>query len=148
MMLISFKKAKVTEMLNRRLHCHFDFHYRIRNVPKWFWASDYFFARVNRFTVQLHGLCFDLKHPFFYRALRQQFYLTSDSERSYFNLAYIPTHMNSGNYFIAIAVGIFYNDMKKKQKDLSNSTVSLVLRLQITFSGNSTELYLSRKRVF
>lgn len=53
------------------------------------------------------------------RNLRNQHFLANETELDYFGDHYAPTHMNAGNYFIGVAVGVIYYNFKKANKDFS-----------------------------
>lgn len=59
------------------------------------------------------------------RNLRNQLFQANDTEPNYFMTLYSPTHLNSGNYFIGMAVGLFYFHLKASKKDLSKLIVNL-----------------------
>ena len=67
--------------------------------------------------------------PSHLRNLRNQLFEASETEPNYFMTLYSPTHLNGGNYFIGMAVGIFYFHLKASKKDLSK----LIVKLKTSF---------------
>jgi hypothetical protein len=55
--------------------------------------------------------------------MRNQFFKSSDSDKSYFDLIHIPTHTNLGTYFVGLAVGYFYFYFKESGNILKSSMV-------------------------
>jgi hypothetical protein len=56
--------------------------------------------------------------------LRNQLFKSSDSDKSYFDLYYAPTHTNLGTYFVGLAAGYFYFYFKKCGKSQEKTMVS------------------------
>lgn len=54
-------------------------------------------------------------------SLRNQLARSSEDEKSYFALYYSPTHTNLGVYFIGLAVGIYYFNLKKSNSEIKVS---------------------------
>lgn len=71
---------------------------------------------------------FELQRFYFFkfRNLRNQYFEANETDPNYFKDNYAPTHMNIGNYFIGVFVGVLYYDFKKQKKDISKMLVSLV----------------------
>ncbi len=55
--------------------------------------------------------------------MRNQFFKSSDSDKSYFDLIHIPIHTNLGTYFVGLAVGYFYFYFKESGNTLKSSMV-------------------------
>jgi hypothetical protein len=58
----------------------------------------------------------------------QQFEMSEDG-LNYFKKFYIPTHMNFGNYFIGVGLGLILHSLKKAQKDISKNLVSVLKKI-------------------